>query len=117
MLTPTTTDRCDPLRRVRFDRADCTWTAVYGDHIVKDGCTRHSEAEQALDEYPYAYLRHHHVLPVTDADAPEAQAEETPDVLPHDCTEQAPDLSDHTMLREQLCLDHANREVSVTLKG
>jgi hypothetical protein len=66
MLTPETTDRRDPLRRVRFNRADRTWTAAYGDHIVQSGCARPTEAEQALDKSVYAHLRRHHTLPVAE---------------------------------------------------
>ena len=80
MRTSEPPDRRDLLRRVRLNKIDRTWTAVYGDHIVKDGCTHHSEAEQALDEYVYAHLHHHHTLPVTEADAPEARPEDTLDI-------------------------------------
>lgn len=81
MRTPETTDRRDSLRRVTFNRADRTWTAAYGDHIVQSGCADPTEAELAFDKYVYAHLRHHHTLPVTEADAPEAWPEDTLDML------------------------------------
>jgi len=83
-MQPTATNTDLDLRRVTFNKADRTWTAAYGDLVVKDGCARPSEAEQALDDYVFQHLRRHHTLPVTEthvseADAPETQGEDTPD--------------------------------------